>query len=178
MANAVASRLATGNGRNNLVLLDLGIEGGTVQHVLAVDLLRDHRAMGAGLPDNALGEGDQLAGLLGIGVSVRPLEHLMAAPVRHNETSHNTLLCRRWQPGRGTHAVPAPAVGVDSRLRHPRARVKRRHAVHPSDLRHLEVDRASMQDSRHLWTDQWSISLGCHALHDAMDAERLPYHPP
>ena len=50
----------------------------------------------------------------------------MTAPIRHNETSHSTLLCRRWQPGRGTHAVPALAVGVDPRLRHPRARVKRR----------------------------------------------------
>src|SRR5262245_25482262 len=61
--------------------------------------------MGAGLLDDALGKGDHLVGLLGVGVG--PLEHLMAASVRHNETSHSTLLCRRWQPGRGTHAVPA-----------------------------------------------------------------------
>ena len=73
----MASRLAPGNGRDNLVLLDLGIEGGAVQHVLAVDFLRDQRAMGTGFLDDALGKGDLLAGLLGVGVG--PLEHLMAA---------------------------------------------------------------------------------------------------
>ena len=52
--------------------------------------------MGAGLLDDALGNGNLLLGLLGVGVGVRPLEHLMATPVRHNETSHSILLCYRW----------------------------------------------------------------------------------
>src|SRR5262249_40771007 len=93
-------------------------------------LLRDQRAMGAGLLDNALGEGDLLASLLGVGIGVGPLEHLMATPVRHNETSHSTLLYRRWQPRRGTHTVPpAPAVDMGTRLRRPCTRVKWRRDV-------------------------------------------------
>src|SRR5712691_1402206 len=79
--------------------------------------------MRAGLLDDARGDGALLAGFLGVGVG--PLEHLMATPVRHNETSHSTLLCHRWQPGRGPHAVPAPTVGVAPRLRRLHARVKR-----------------------------------------------------
>ena len=52
--------------------------------MLAVDLLRDERAMGAGLLDDALGGGDQLLGLFGFGIDVGPLEHLMTASVRYN----------------------------------------------------------------------------------------------
>jgi hypothetical protein len=52
----------------------------------------------------------------------------MAAPVRHNETSHSTLLCHRWQPGRGAYVMPALAGwSVPQRLRRPSARVKRHH---------------------------------------------------
>ena len=93
--------------------------------MLAVDLLGNQRAMGAGLLDDALGKGNLLAGLLRVGV--RPLEHLMAAPVRDDETSHSVLLCCRLQPARGPHAVPALAVGAGSRLRRVPARVKWSH---------------------------------------------------
>ena len=63
----MASHLAPGNRRHNLILLGLGIEGGPFQHVLALDLLGDQRPMGARLLDDALGAGNLLAGLRSVG---------------------------------------------------------------------------------------------------------------
>src|SRR6185312_13392554 len=81
--------LAASDRSNDLILLDIGIERRTVQHVLSIHLLRDHATMLAGLTQNALSLLDLHARLLGVGGF--PLDHLMATPVRDKNASHRFL---------------------------------------------------------------------------------------
>src|SRR5690242_20960871 len=85
--------LAAGDGSNDLIFLDVGIERRAVNDVAAVHLLGDHAAAFARFAQDALGLLNRAAGLLGVGGG--PLDDLMAAPVRDENAPHpNTQIGR------------------------------------------------------------------------------------
>src|SRR5262245_55838864 len=88
---SIAGRLAAGDRGDDLVLLGLRVERAVVDHVAAVDLLRDRAAALARLADDLLGGGDLRARLLGVGRGRVPLEDLIAVTVSDDDATHPDL---------------------------------------------------------------------------------------
>src|SRR5579871_1013866 len=89
------AELAASDGRDNLILLDAGVKGFRIQHMLPIHFLGHHAAMLAGLTQNTLSLGNLQAGLFGVGIG--PLYDLMPTPVGNDNASHvsGLLILRR-----------------------------------------------------------------------------------
>src|SRR5690348_10676976 len=98
--------LAAGDGSNNLILLDSGVERRAVNDVAAIHLLGDHAAAFARFAQDALGLLNRAPRLLSVGGG--PLDDLMAAPVRDENAPHpNTPLpCQREATARACRPRP------------------------------------------------------------------------
>src|SRR3954467_6077232 len=78
---------AAGDRRDDLILFDLRIERGGIQHVLAVYLLGDDAPLLTSLSDDPLRLGDLLAGLWSVSIEI-PLDHLVATAVCDDDAMH------------------------------------------------------------------------------------------